>query len=103
MLNGQTASMSVYFIKEWLREDFGWVRYDTPCKQKERRQKKPSYFYFIPGGYKDHEEVLQKGSQGMHYATSYIAIYNMVRRYGKFARGQDGKVIIVGYSCPSLP
>jgi hypothetical protein len=110
------ASMAVYFIKEWLRDDFGWVRYDAPsCKQpngtrrRQRQQKKPFHFYFIPGDYKyysDHEKVLQVGTQGMHYATSYISIYNMVRKYGRFAQRQDdgdGEVVLVGYNGPSLP
>ena len=58
-------------------------------------------FYFIPGQYlRNFEEkkkriatakdlaiqnVLDFGTPGVHYATSYIGVYNLLRRNGKFA------------------
>jgi hypothetical protein len=77
----------------------------TSNREKRRKQRQQmnskGNFHFIPGQYikivrpkyktisttKDLEiqRILDLGSPGVHYATSYIGVYNMLRRYGKFA------------------
>lgn len=64
-------------------------------------------FYFIPGQYLPNTEetneskteakelaiqnVLDFGTPGVHYATSYIGVYNLLRKYGKFAALDNSK------------
>lgn len=112
------ASMAVYWFKIYLKGDrFGWVHHDSPS-QNDRRKK--SYFCHIPGQYirplttpdsqkKDQlksvsvEEVLKRGTPGIHYAPSYVGIYNMIRKYGKFGLDEQGDVVLVDYMGPPLP
>lgn len=75
-------------------------------KEKRRRRqvrpkKRKGNFYFIPGQYlrgdgdengtiataKDVaiQNVLDFGIPGIHYATSYIGVYNLLRSYGSYA------------------
>jgi hypothetical protein len=85
-------------------------RSDQEKRQKQnrlRRRKSNSKgnFYFIPGQYlrivgeeydttattKDLaiQKVLDSGTAGIHYATSYIGVYNLLRSYGRFAINAD--------------
>jgi hypothetical protein len=101
------ASMAVYWNKVYLRQEaFGWVH----CKNTihEDRRKK-SYFCHVPGQYfleassLTPEEVIQIGTPGFHYATSYIGVYNLLRSYGKFARDGEGEIVLIHYRGPDLP
>lgn len=132
--------MAVYWFKEYLiREPFGWVQCPKQNfrKREEKRRKLPQNskgnFYFIPGQYlRDAEEktdtiaaakdltiqnVLDVGTPGVHYATSYIGVYNLLRSYGKFATNNEtnpqstkwyqterkSKISLVHYNGPPLP
>ena len=68
---------------------------------RRRKSNSKGNFYFIPGQYlqidggksdgiattKDLaiQNVLDSGTPGIHYATSYIGVYNLLRSYGRFA------------------
>ena len=73
-------------------------------KQRHRRRMETnskSHFYFIPGQYlrkaEQHDSpnatrsrlaiqnALDHGVPGVHYATSYVGVYNLLRSYGRFA------------------
>jgi len=132
--------MAVYWFKEYLiREPFGWVQCPKQNfrKREEKRRKlqqnSKGNFYIIPGQYlRDVEEesdtiaavkdlviqnVLDFGTPGVHYATSYIGVYNLLRSYGKFATKTEtnpqsskwykaerkSKAFLVLYNGPPLP
>lgn len=112
------ASMAVYWFKTYLKTDFGWVHHESPTRQ-DRRKK--SYFCHIPGQYLSHDtsnngdhddcptkeslirQVLERGTPGVHYAPSYVGIYNMIRMYGKFGINEQGDILLVDYVGPPLP
>lgn len=112
------ASMAVYWFKIYLKSEcFGWVHHQSPSS-KDRRKK--SHFCHIPGQYlgrsrnnegtMEHniqtvriQQVLKFGSPGVHYAPSYVGIYNMIRKYGKFGIDERGEIVLVDYDGPALP
>ena len=119
--------MGVYWFKVYLKtEQFGWVHHETPqddgCRRRQTRlchipgqylqkdsvNKDEVDRYFIPK--EDDVEsflmqrVLEDGVAGVHYAASYLGIYNMIRQFGKFELdNQSGDVVLVGYQGPDLP
>ena len=143
------ASMAVYWCKLFLKkEPFGWIHHSSPPS---RDLKKRSQFWHIPGQYltnrppttsssstttkKDGpqwqhcvQDVLSRGEAGVHYATSYVGVYNLLRTYGRFGMGRrrqgedghggqesagdggdnnddddDNDVILLSYHGPDLP
>jgi len=111
------ASMGVYWLKTYLKsEQFGWVHHTSPAR-KDRRKK--SYFCHIPGQYLRQssmdaggerpsqdsliQRVLDRGTTGVHFAPSYIGIYNMIRKYGKFGISYAGDIVLLDYEGPPLP
>ena len=103
------TTMAVYCYKTYLN-GMGWVRCQKYIKagKAHRQERGRGHFYHIPGQYlKDGKErmtnILSLGKAGIHYADSYISLYNMIRRYGRFSRLQSGEVKLVGYVGPALP
>lgn len=110
------ASMAVYWFKLYLKTSkFGWIHHTNP-QGNDRRKK--SYFCHIPGQYltitSEEEDipamktrkivdVLRRGTPGVHYATSYVGIYNLLRMYGQFGLDQHGDTVLVKYEGPCLP
>ncbi len=97
-------------------------------KRRRLTQNSKGNFYFIPGQYlrgleENNDEinttrelaiqsVLNSGTPGVHYATSYIGVYNLLRSYGKFAREAQttspstpykSNIHLVCYNGPPLP
>jgi hypothetical protein len=111
------ASMAVYWFKIYLKSpQFGWIHHNNPSR-KDRRKKTP--FCHIPGQYLlrplfenqqketqldsySVEEVLERGTPGIHYAPSYVGVYNMVRKFGKFGLDDNGDIVLVDYAGPHL-
>ena len=103
------TTMAVYCYKTYL-SNMGWVRCQKNIKAGNayRQERGRGHFYHIPSQYrKDGKErmtvILSLGKAGIHYADSYMSLYNMIRRYGKFSRLQSGEVKLVGYVGPALP
>jgi hypothetical protein len=151
--------MAVYWFKEYLKDaPFAWVQRpkqnplsnDDSFGRRDKKRRKlqnnsKGNFYFIPGLYLQTTEemndtvvtakdiaiqkVLDFGTPDVHYATSYIGVYNLLRTYGKFAAktepdtfqenfkagprqkssklhrvaGGKPKVVLVHYNGPPLP
>ena len=71
------------------------------AKRRKLANNSKGNFYFIPGQYLRNsnetndrialareiaiQNVLDFGTPGVHYATSYTGVYNLLRKYGKFA------------------
>jgi hypothetical protein len=126
------SSMAVYWCKLFLKkEPFGWIHQSSPPAH---NFKKRSQFWHIPGQYLTNrrngttedlnsrwrcvQDVLSRGEAGVHYATSYVGVYNLLRTYGRFGLGRqhDGggshddchcqlgrDVVLVSYHGPDLP
>lgn len=110
------ASMAVYWFRIYLKED--WIRCNVlekgtrKCQRRKKtnhRRKKGGNFLHIPKAYNEPngeltiQEILHRGTAGKHYANSYIGLYNMIRKYGTFGKGENGDIHITGYNCPNLP
>jgi hypothetical protein len=103
------ASIAVYWYRTYLKED--WIRCNAKDEKKKnnKRRRRGGNFCHIPGDYctNNHQliadDILQLGMAGVHYANSYIGLYNMIRRYGSFSRCEDGEIHLTGYECPKLP
>ena len=114
------ATMAVYWYKTYLN-DMGWIRSSCEInkninnkKNKNKKKRKTGvYFYHIPGQYLtkgiEISDILENGESGIHYADSYIGLYNMIRRYGKFERtmgsssNSSSEIIkLVDYEGPEL-
>lgn len=109
------ASMAVYWCKLYLKTDkFRWIHYCSPPPSDLRKR---SLFWHIPGQYltdplEPHDDaqwrrrvgdVLSRGEPGVHYATSYVGIYNLLRMYGRYGLNSDGDVVLLSYHGPDLP
>jgi hypothetical protein len=110
------ASMAVYWCKLYLKTDkFGWIHYSSPPPSDLRKR---SIFWHIPGQYltdpqeQQHDyarwrrrigDVLSRGEPGVHYATSYVGIYNLLRMFGRYGLNSDGDVVLLSYDGPDLP
>ena len=98
------ASMAVYWYKTYLRE-LNWFQCGK-CRKRTRHRSSKGHFYHIPGQYLHNcqaEDVLTHGTPGVHYATSYIGVYNLVRSHGVFGRDSKGEIVLVDYQGPALP
>lgn len=107
------ASMAVYWYRTYLKED--WIRCNAEHRGKQgrpnkKRRRRGGNFYHIPGEYcrKNHSletetTILQRGTSGVHFANSYVSLYNMIRCNGTFTRCENGEIHLTGYKCPELP
>ena len=112
------ASMAVIWYRMFLSSSWTRVRSDgmrdlsirrskpkSPRTKNRPRTTQSTTLYHIPNQYTlDHspKDVIAKGMPGVHFADSYICLYNMIRQHGQFRKDETG-VRLVGYQGPHLP